>query len=238
LKHLKNLSLLHLHFSQSENTSWPQRAVFSAGQKLRAFSKALKKIPGLPKMKIKLSFSLVNAISDEFLMSLRSLSQLENFTSVDIMLNLYRFSSVKETLLAFKKSKSLSQLSITLDECIPNPQDPWIGFKELQKSFKEIKSLKNLRIDLKTDCGITSSNFKGLVPIFKEIAEFVNLEMIFGTSNLSLNLAFVKEIPNLRHRSSKINAQFPGLLRAVCLQLCALFVVIFMMFNIFKSRMR
>jgi len=169
LKYLKNLSLLHLHFSQSENTSFPQREVSSASQKLRALSKALRKISGLPKLKIKLTFSLVQTRSEEFLMSLKKFSKLESFISVDITLNEYDFLGIKETILSFKKSKSLSQISLTLDECIPHPQDPQTGFHELKTSFKEIKSLKDLRIDLQTDCGITSSNFKELVPIFNPV---------------------------------------------------------------------
>jgi len=232
LKHLKNLSLLRFDFDQLKTSSFPQRVVYSTGQKLQALSKGLKKISGLPKMKIKLSFSLLRVRNDEFLMSLRSFSQLESFASADITLHLYHFWRIQETILALKKSKSLSQLSLTLDDCIPDSQT---GFKELQTAFKEIKPLKNLRIDLKTDCGITSSNLKELVPIFREIAQSVHLEMIFATSNFSLNLAFLKEMPNLRDRSLAIHAQFPGLLRTLCVQLCALFIAIFMIFNVFKS---
>jgi len=238
LKYFKNLSLLHLHFSQSENASFPQREISLASQKLRALSKNLRKISGLPKMKIKLSFSLVQTRNEEFLMSLKRFSKLESFTSVDMALNEYDFSGIKETILSFKKSKSLSQISMTLDECIPHPQDPQTGFHELKTGFKEIKSLKDLRIDLQTDCGITSSNFKELVPIFKEIGEFVNLKMIFVTSSLSLNLAFVKEMPSLRRKSSKINAKFPGLLLALFIHLSALIVVSFMSFNVFMSRIK
>ena len=212
LKHLKSLSLLHLHSGRSGSG-----CTFLA-PKLKMLYKVIKEIPSLSKTEIRLSLSLFVLANREFVGSLKDFSKLRNLTSVYFTCMFFQISSIQNLIAPLKNRKSLSQLSLTLDECrLDSPK----GLHKLLKSIRTIRSLKNFRIYFKKCFGISYPKLKEFVPTFRKTAQCVNLEMIFQVrieqSTLFGLWSFVRSIKGIKARY-KTRSEFKSIMPIIGLK--------------------
>lgn len=169
-KYLKNLKAIH--FSTSSVS------VTFLDEKLRTLRQIIRNFPNLDKIQIKLSFAIStsNTINDGRKM-LRTFIQFEKLTSVNLsMIRFRNLRDVQELIPMLKNCNSLCHLSLTFDVCIFHLTS---SLPTSLRTFKEIKSLRSLRIYLKKCDNITGQGFKELVPVLKALAQDINLEMIF-----------------------------------------------------------
>jgi len=171
LKHTKYFSEVHF-FSTDPLTYYSKELAFIASQALRS-------LRVLPKMKIKLSLPFFSSLLNENLHKLlASFNKHKCFTSAHLTFEFcYKTSAVQEIITILTKSKSLSELSLTLKGTNFTQKDSDQLPHDALRALNKFKTVISCRVYFK-DCVITNSELKGLVPVLKEAAQNCNLEII------------------------------------------------------------
>jgi len=167
-----------------------------------------------PDLEIKLSlWKDCGGNHDELCKIMSSFRQIKRLASVDLTFENVNLLEVQELITRFKNNKSLSKLSITLDQFQIIRLAP---FTNLIESIAEINSLKNSRIWLKRGSYNNGniSVLQGLMPSLKKVVQKQNLEIVFeNTFSTAITQfkwnSFVSSIQNL-HPENKIRAKFIG----------------------------
>jgi len=196
LKHNKNLSLLHLHASMTLFPISP----FSLCQALN------NSLADLPKLQIRLSFSVSRSDGDDYLISLlRSLSKIRSFTSIDLAFSNYSDRAKLQTLIALlMECNYLCNISLAFKSCAFQP--------DLFGDLKEIKSLKNFKI-LFENCRVSSPRLRLLASVVKKLARKSNIQITFKNCDDSLSVVdwwlFRRSLKNGKNYQ-KIEVKFIG----------------------------
>jgi len=223
LKHNKNISFLHLQISRAQFKMDP----FSLCQALE------NSLSNLPKMRIKLSFSVRGYESEECLLSLLdNLREIRAFTSVDLTFTYFNDASKLQaftTLLA--KCKYLCDISLHFKDCTLQTRT---GSQNLlgDFNFKGIRSLKNLKILFEGCNRIRYPGLCLLASAIKEITKRSRIEIIFKKCTNTISVIdwwlFRRSIKNIDNSNKRIEIKFSGPKNR-----CPLFVIlIFVLFVI------
>jgi len=224
LKHNKNISLLHLHISRAQFQMDP----FSLCQTLE------NSLSNLPKMRIKLSFSVRGYESEECLLSLlNNLREIRAFNSVELTFTYFHDASKLQaftTLLA--KCKYLCDISLDFKNCTLQTRT---GSQNLLGDFKEIKSLKNLKILFDSCNTISYLELCLLVSAIKEIVQRSKIEITFNKCANTISVVdwwlFQRLIQNIDNSQKRIKIKFIGRKNR-----CPLFfIIIFLLFAVILS---
>jgi len=172
LKHTKYLSEIHFYFTNPW-MHYSNGLVLISCQALRSFCV-------LPRRKIKLSFPFSYSSSHQTEHKfLKSFTKQKYFTSAHGTFRIgCKISEIQEVITTLSHSKSLTELSLTLNGIDFTSDDPARLPHDLFRSLKEMKTIKNCRVFFK-ECLIDDSTLEGLIPALKEAAQVLNLEIIF-----------------------------------------------------------
>ncbi len=227
LKHLKTPPKLHFHINKSH--------VLFLRSKMISLCETVKTLQNLPKMKIEISLKILGLGRNEnFKRLLETFSQLKGFISADLnFLYFTDISEIQELILTQKNSKSLSKMNVSLELCT---LDPPMKFQNLFGSLKEIKSLRNSRVEIKRSHTITYSSLQRILSPLEEIAKKSNLEIILDDCANEITVfewwSFQRALKEMSH-SHKLTANFIGSKGKIpptltCLLLCiiASFVIL------------
>lgn len=170
LKHLKNPPKLHFHVNKSH--------VIFLRSKMLSLCETIKTLKSLPKMQIEISLKIFGLGRNEnFKRLLETFSQLKGFISADLnFLYFTDISEIQDLVTPLKNSKSLSKINVALELCT---LDPPIKLQNLFERIKEIKALRNSRVEIKKSHTITYSGLQGILSPVKEISKRSHLEIIF-----------------------------------------------------------
>jgi len=199
IRHLKDLKFIN--FQSTEIYFILYKLYFPS------FSKALSKLN--PHTKIKLSLILDSLIPGQDLTHLlKKFVQLEKLTSVHLAftLDFIQVSRIQEVIASLLKSKHLSQLLLTFDLLkfdFPN------ALENILKTLKNAKAIKYLTVHFKKFNSISFQDLHELLPILQEIAQVLNLDLVFEDCQLTLSEEKSLKISiNSINSSSKIHAKF------------------------------
>lgn len=193
LKHLKNLSILQLYFSNT--LAW----------KPFALCQALRETFGLPRMQIRLFINIHNSQTpkDDFIRSLRGFGELGSVSLVNITTRFHNVERILEYMKILQRWRSLKQLFLTIDNCGINFLD---DFERLVMSLKEIKSLRSSRVSLRISDVLFRNEIEQFKPKLQEISNNIDLVIVFKMKSLETTWSFLKSSQNKNH-SNAISAK-------------------------------
>jgi len=223
---LKNLKVIYFYTSSV--------SVSFLDEKLGALRQIIRDLPSLDKVQIKLSFSVSTSTADYGRKMLRTFVQFEKLTSVNLNMIMFRnLRNIQEFMNILKNCDSLNHLSLTFDVCTFRPINSFLAFL---RTLNKIKSLNDLKIHLKKCDNITGQGFKELVPILKELAQEINLEMIFDNCLDKIKVfewwSFawsVRKLKSLHKIRVKFIGKMQGLLSIFCH--CLLFFLVIVLIS-------
>lgn len=171
LKHFKKTPKIHF-FTSQHSISLSDRMVSSLCQ-------AIASLRALPNEGIILSISLSRSyFFDSFENLLRSFARHDCLSCLHLTIpkaSAFSLSELLTVISIFKNSKSLHQLDLTLDEYNFDDQR---DIQEFFESFKELKSVKNLKIYF-NKCSFNYYSFRRVPALLKQINKVQNLQVLF-----------------------------------------------------------
>ena len=193
-KSLKGLAVLHFELKYVSS--------LVRESNLQSLCQALSILNDLSRVQVRFSLSALEMNHREALglnLLLRSLSQLERFTSANLT---FRSSAdITPILVAtetFKASRSLTKFSLTFEKCKINP---FSRLKELFLTLKEIQLLRYSEILFK-ECDVPEyASLKTIIPSIETVSQNQHISIIFENYRHTMStyerLMFLKSVQNI-----------------------------------------
>jgi len=219
LKSMKRLSVLHFYSSKA-NISLDNLSVL-------ALCKAINHTHCLRQTELRVLITKTN-YSQQFCQLLGAFSQLERFTSINIIFSEYDTSQISSVIASLKNCKSLSKLCVTIDRCKFLKAN---SLTSIFGSLKEIKALKEARICFKRCNDITYFTLQASLQRAKEAAQAFNLDLRFvdckyiSVLGRKIFAYFLKKVTSVH----TVNVKFTSR-NSLCLEFWNLFSIPFCVF--------